>query len=156
MDHHPFFYGQSQVLNGSLMHQECVSSDINGPFPRCVIRQTSAICAAQPTPVAEAHVGHGSSADSDVWSQAGHAKDLRYPPRLPIESTRQIPCCRIFAILKQALPVERFAQDLDHRDIHATRHHVDIVPDGGVSSFLFCLRRILSGIIVTLWLSVMN
>lgn len=86
----------------------------------------------------------------DVWSQVGHAKDLRHPPRLQIESTRQIPCCCIFAILKQALSVERFAQDLDHRDIHATRHHVDIVPDGGVSSFLFCLRRILSGIIVTL------
>ena len=50
------------------MHQECVSSDINGPLPRRVIRQTPAICAAQPTPVAEAHVDHGSSADLGAWA----------------------------------------------------------------------------------------
>jgi len=28
MEHHPLFYGQSQVLNGSLMCQECVSNCI--------------------------------------------------------------------------------------------------------------------------------
>ena len=35
-----------------------------------------------------------------------------------------IPCRRIFTILEQALPVERLTQGLDHRDIHAARHHV--------------------------------
>ena len=61
---------------------------------------------------------------NNVWSQTGHAKDLSHPPRLQIEGTRQIPCRRIFTILEQALPVERLTQGLDHRDIHAARHHV--------------------------------
>lgn len=43
------------------MCQEYTSGNINDAFLWRVIRQSPAICAAQPTPVAEAHVGHGSS-----------------------------------------------------------------------------------------------